>query len=198
MVTGTLPFDGADAPSVQYKILNEAPVSPRCLQPDLTPEVETVILRLIEKDPADRFNSAKDVLDHLDHLDGDAHGDRCPLCRHVAEEEDAYCAQCGVALDVAATASAFLGVDTPEGRRWIALDEEGLELGRSLLAPRNAAVSTRHAALRCESGAWRLEDLGAKNGTWVDGQRVLGGHPLGRKAFLQFADVTCVFQERIP
>lgn len=39
-------------------------------------------------------------------------------------------------------------------------------------------VSTRHAEIRFEGGAWILTDLGSRNGTYLDGQRVAGPTPL--------------------
>lgn len=39
-------------------------------------------------------------------------------------------------------------------------------------------VSTRHAEIRFEGGAWLLTDLGSRNGTYLDGQRVAGPTPL--------------------
>ena len=39
-------------------------------------------------------------------------------------------------------------------------------------------VSTRHAELRHTGDAWRLVDLGSRNGTYVNGRRVLGEAPL--------------------
>lgn len=39
-------------------------------------------------------------------------------------------------------------------------------------------VSTRHAELRYVDNAWRLVDLGSRNGTYVNGRRVQGNAPL--------------------
>jgi pSer/pThr/pTyr-binding forkhead associated (FHA) protein len=37
-------------------------------------------------------------------------------------------------------------------------------------------MSQRHADLMCTAGVWSLVDLGAKNGTWINGARV-GAEP---------------------
>ncbi len=48
--------------STAVKRLKEAPASPRTHVPDLDPKWESAILRCLERDPADRFVSATDVV----------------------------------------------------------------------------------------------------------------------------------------
>lgn len=62
MVTGQLPFIGSSPLSTAVKRLHEAPVPPRVLVPDLPAPWETVILRCLERDPADRFSNAREVM----------------------------------------------------------------------------------------------------------------------------------------
>lgn len=58
MVLGKPPFE-ADTPfSLMYKHLNDAPPPPRDLIPDLPPAVELVILKALEKDINERYQSA--------------------------------------------------------------------------------------------------------------------------------------------
>jgi predicted component of type VI protein secretion system len=38
-------------------------------------------------------------------------------------------------------------------------------------------VSRRHARVTYSDGAWKIEDLGSTNGTWVNGQRIERGKP---------------------
>jgi pSer/pThr/pTyr-binding forkhead associated (FHA) protein len=38
-------------------------------------------------------------------------------------------------------------------------------------------VSRRHALVTFADGAWRVEDLGSTNGTWVNGRKVDPGRP---------------------
>ncbi|MEO8183502.1 MAG: FHA domain-containing protein [Deltaproteobacteria bacterium] len=49
-------------------------------------------------------------------------------------------------------------------------------------------VSSQHASLRWNGGAWELRDLGSRNGTWLDGKRVEVGrsYPLAASATLAF------------
>ena len=60
MTTGSLPFDG-DPVSVLARHIQAPPAPPRTLRPDLPPALESVILKLLAKKPADRFASAREV-----------------------------------------------------------------------------------------------------------------------------------------
>src|SRR5205807_2473683 len=58
LVTGQVPFK-ADSPLVVgMKHLNEMPLSPRSLRPDLPEPAEAAMLRALAKQPADRFATA--------------------------------------------------------------------------------------------------------------------------------------------
>ncbi len=65
MTTGLRPFDGGSAMSIAVRRLTEAPVPPRRHVVDLDPAWESAILRCLERDPADRFASAGDVVKEL-------------------------------------------------------------------------------------------------------------------------------------
>jgi serine/threonine protein kinase len=51
-------------------ILHHAPVPPRALNSRVSPELERIILKCLEKDPSRRFQSAKEMLVDLRRLDG--------------------------------------------------------------------------------------------------------------------------------
>ncbi len=61
MVTGGRAFTGDNPLSSAFKRLSEPPRPPRDFAPDLTPACESVILRCLARDPAERFVSARDV-----------------------------------------------------------------------------------------------------------------------------------------
>src|SRR5262245_29584824 len=65
LVTGRQPFTGDSALSTAVKRLKEPPPAPRTLIADLDPKWEGVILRCLERNPADRFASAADVVKAL-------------------------------------------------------------------------------------------------------------------------------------
>jgi tetratricopeptide (TPR) repeat protein/predicted Ser/Thr protein kinase len=63
---GRPPFEGGSFAEILEKVLHRNPPPPRSLRPDLPRDVETVILKAMEKDPARRYASARDLADDLD------------------------------------------------------------------------------------------------------------------------------------
>jgi serine/threonine-protein kinase len=59
LLTGRVPFEGESAVSIALKQVNERPTPPSLLNPAVTPELEEVVLRALEKDPARRFHDAE-------------------------------------------------------------------------------------------------------------------------------------------
>ncbi|EPD78702.1 Stk1 family PASTA domain-containing Ser/Thr kinase [Atopobium sp. oral taxon 199] len=59
--TGRVPFEGDDAISVALKQVNEAPQAPTLLNPSMDPILESIILKCMEKDPANRYQTADEL-----------------------------------------------------------------------------------------------------------------------------------------
>jgi len=68
--TGDVPFKSPsdDLVSVIFAHVNETPASPRDKNPNLSPGLERIILKLLEKDPANRYAAAADVVKDLEDL----------------------------------------------------------------------------------------------------------------------------------
>jgi serine/threonine protein kinase len=76
MVTGRVPFE-ADAPmAVVLKHITDAPPPPSELRPGLSPGLEAVILKALAKEPVDRYQSVRALLDAFDTA---VHGISLPL-----------------------------------------------------------------------------------------------------------------------
>ncbi len=58
------------------------------------------------------------------------------------------------------------------------------------------SVSSEHAELRLRGGVWTLTDLGSLNGSWVDGEPVLGSLPLAPGSEVRLGEVVMVFNPR--
>jgi serine/threonine-protein kinase len=69
--TGQVPFDGDDAIAVALKQVNEQPVPPSQINPNIDATLEGIILKCMQKNPADRFQTADELRHALtDYLAG--------------------------------------------------------------------------------------------------------------------------------
>lgn len=65
MLTREKPFPGQNITSVIYKIVNEEPVSPSRINPAIHPGLTAVILKALAKDPAQRYQDCRELLEDL-------------------------------------------------------------------------------------------------------------------------------------
>ena len=70
MTTGRRPFPDDHPRELMHVILHQRPPSPRVLNARLTPQVEAIILRALEKRPETRYESARELLDELRSVAG--------------------------------------------------------------------------------------------------------------------------------
>ena len=69
--TGRVPFDGDNAVTVAMKQVTEQPVPPSQINPNVDPQLEAIILKCMQKDPKDRFQTADELYHTLhDYLSG--------------------------------------------------------------------------------------------------------------------------------
>ena len=61
-LTGVAPFEGDDAPAVVRKRFEGAPVPPSKLRPDISPQIDALVLKMLALNPADRFPSFEALL----------------------------------------------------------------------------------------------------------------------------------------
>lgn len=66
MVCGRIPFDGDTSVAVAIKQLQEQPVRPREIVPDIPQGFEDIILRCMQKSPDQRYDSARALINDLD------------------------------------------------------------------------------------------------------------------------------------
>lgn len=94
-----------------------------------------------------------------------------------------------------------LFVTTPDGHvRSVPLEGERLSLGRStenaLAFPEDSGLSRLHLAFEREGDHWSVQDLGSKNGTYVNGGKISGKHPLKAGDQIRAGRVTIIFKDR--
>jgi serine/threonine protein kinase len=59
MLTGRVPFTGVNSQTIMYAQIHTPPPSPRTFRTDLSPAVERVVLRQLDKDPMRRYPTAQ-------------------------------------------------------------------------------------------------------------------------------------------
>jgi serine/threonine-protein kinase len=65
MVTGEKPFPGQNITTVIYKIVNEDPVPPRQIDPSIHPGISAVVMRALAKEPEQRYQNCREMLEDL-------------------------------------------------------------------------------------------------------------------------------------
>src|SRR5246127_2344021 len=85
MVTGVQPFRGETSGVIAEAILNRSPVAPVRLNPDLSPKLEEVINKALEKDPKLRYQSAADMRADLQRVKRDTESGRSAVAGGIGE-----------------------------------------------------------------------------------------------------------------
>jgi serine/threonine protein kinase len=65
ILTGEKPFPGQSITTVIYKIVNEQPIPPRQLNPSLHPGLNEIVMRALAKEPEQRYQSCRELLEDL-------------------------------------------------------------------------------------------------------------------------------------
>jgi eukaryotic-like serine/threonine-protein kinase len=68
LLTGRVPFDAESAVTIALKQVSEEPVPPTELNPEVSPELEEVVMRAMQKDPANRFADAEQFIAALEQV----------------------------------------------------------------------------------------------------------------------------------
>ena len=69
MLTGKVPFSGANAFLTMNERLLNNPVPPREIDPSISPELQEIIYRAMERDPKNRYAHAREFAGDLEHQD---------------------------------------------------------------------------------------------------------------------------------
>jgi pSer/pThr/pTyr-binding forkhead associated (FHA) protein len=97
---------------------------------------------------------------------------------------------------------AWLELSTAEGPRRVPLDAERVSIGQhdgnDVPLPPDATASRLHAVLERYPSGWCVRDLGSRNGTWVNGERVWQARPLRDGDSLTLGVTRIVFRSDEP
>ncbi len=106
MITGQLPFGGEHEAAIMYEVLNVQPKSISSYRTDIPDHVSALVSGLLQRDPARRIGSAREVIDRLRRAPAEAPAG--PVDRSIAvlyfenmsseKESDYFCA--GITEDI--------------------------------------------------------------------------------------------------
>lgn len=68
LVTGRPPFTAESIAETLHHVLNTEPMSPRLLNPSVPQDIATICLKCLEKEPAKRFSTARELADELGYF----------------------------------------------------------------------------------------------------------------------------------
>lgn len=69
MLTGQAPFTGSNPFTIMNDRLLNNPIPPRELNPEISPQLQEVLYRALERNPRNRYRSARDFANDLEHLE---------------------------------------------------------------------------------------------------------------------------------
>jgi serine/threonine-protein kinase len=79
MLTGEVPFKGPNAFAIMNDRMVNNPVPPRELDPSITPQLQEIIYRAMERNPANRYATAREFANDLRHPEQVGVADRAEL-----------------------------------------------------------------------------------------------------------------------
>jgi serine/threonine protein kinase len=141
------------------------PIRKRNPAAELSPTLERVTMRALNKDVKARYTTAKEM--------GEALGYR--------ESEPIHTSS------ILPMRMSLVILQGPRQRHRITLAGEETVLGRADLGSSNTTISRQHVHITFRAGRYWLQDM-SKNGTWIDQQRVYGEVPLQTGALIAIGD----------
>ncbi len=179
LCVGKVPFEGDTLTIIHNHIFEPLPL-PTSLKPDLPTAVERVLLRALAKNPNERFRTVKALVDEFLHAWSDKERSTpmsvtvsgSPGLPHlVFEKESAFVIRPGTSV---------VGRNSPGKGVSVDIDLAKLDA--------NKRASRRHAVIHFKDGVIQLTDLGSRNGTIVNGERIRNPHKLEEGDTLQFGE----------
>ncbi len=136
MCTGQLPFTASTAPSMLLAVTRQRPPAPRQLHRDVPRPLSDLIMKLLEKDPSRRIQSARELLEALTRC-AEAPGPR----RGWARRRPLVVGMAAAALLLAAVTVRY--AVSGEGTVVLQLTQSGVEI----------AVDDKHVDIRSQGGS---------------------------------------------
>jgi serine/threonine protein kinase len=174
MLTGSLPFNSRSLPKLIDAVYRGDKISPRSLRPQIDADMEAIVLRAMQPNQNNRFESARTFYDALEEYSArPAFLAEARAIAAVAQPRPAAAAADAVA---SAPRQHWQLVNLKsEGHEAHVIDGVSVMVGRDRtcsIVLTHPAVSRRHARLTISGNSYMLEDLQSANGTYVNNTRV--------------------------
>lgn len=174
LATGRCPFVAENPLAVLDKHIQEFPIPPSQINPNIPPHIEQAILRALEKDPARRFQTAEEMARALGY-EAPMHGAEAyqlvvatPLPAEVPGTVPPVVTGTVHPDSLAAPLFRLVRFDGVE----ISLSGPITVLNRRTVNPGDGEISREHARIVRRGGYYWIEDMGSTNGTFVNGLRI--------------------------
>jgi serine/threonine-protein kinase len=79
MLTGTVPFTGPNPFVIMNERLLNNPIPPREINPEISPQLQEIIYRALERDPSKRYPNAREFALDLEHPEKVGVADRAEM-----------------------------------------------------------------------------------------------------------------------
>jgi hypothetical protein len=185
--------------------LRECPALLSQLNPKVLPEVESVVMRTLEREPSARYQTMREFVEDLRKLPGapgipmtsSSKGKGGRVTTRLKQRAEVA----GPQFQVAATGATLAVPDRDEllvGRSDPEADHQP-ELDLDSYGGASGGVSRRHARLIRRAGSWYLVDVGSTNGTFINDEQL----DLGQEVQLHDGDtvrlgsIALIFQEEM-
>jgi len=169
MVVGCLPFDGDTTFSIIEDHIFAPPPPPTSINSDLSPEIEQVILKALEKKRDDRQKHVAELVGSFNLVWlSDTDQSNISSTTMEATEFATLHAENGTAFPVVETIT-VRGRNSSSKKIQNDIDLSNLD--------EKKIVSRRHAKIQRENNEFILYDLESRNGTYVNGKRLSSKQP---------------------
>jgi serine/threonine protein kinase len=167
MLTGQLPFNSRSLPKLIDAIYRGEKQLPRVVRPEITPELEAIVLKAMHPKQDQRYDSAREFFEALEE-----NAARQPVA--TTQKQQPVVIGDDTALSNPAQQWALVNLKNEDAEKYPIQGEEVM-VGRDRTCQvvlSHPAVSRRHARITLSGNAYVLEDLKSANGTYVNNTRV--------------------------
>jgi eukaryotic-like serine/threonine-protein kinase len=191
LAVGRLPFPARTISEAVRYHRDEPVPEPRSLRPDLPIALERVIMKALEKNPADRFSNAQELSQVLEEAMPTVH--EAAYTPQSIEDTVSLVTQYDLGETQVQTAAQTSNVSRPQRRsdyiqvllpdrtvRMIEISADEMTIGRdpeSEIVLDHPKISRQHARLQYDGQNYWISDLNSRNGTLLANNRLQPGEP---------------------